>query len=660
MSQQAGLSISRWLEDRASLCPRAHTGSAPAIDQADKTPSGIAQNWTCEVFPKVQSRPVELTSSRTRPDCIAASAGKVNALVPGLELENYSMSELSRCSAIYSTEKASDLVSNLKLETSTRCGSGHSSMVNSALGSHIQNLSPGLVIKEVPTTKNHPTGKQGRFLRIGTLIDIQKQIKEPFLHGEQPGNVVGGLVCRVPSSLTEKRRSLGASHGTACLTRRLVTQQLRPSSINDTLVALRSANVPLETAPWRDPGEHPGGLGMLDYVIDGNYHNNKNSETMRPPTESSDHAFFSPFGTFETGSQLMEEFHWMTGQRKCVTEDSRSRPSAISTGPQLSPLQATNGSLGNARRAGKPSRKRSTSESSSHDNDPSEGEHGSIHNFTTLRRLACPYFKKNQLRYASWRACPGPGEHLYRKHALPLQCPRCYAEFTCEDVLDVHLRAPHQCLTKKKELREGVSHEQTRLLRRRKRKRHQQSDVEDWKEIWRILFPEDPESAIPSPYYEYDIKGATNGLNDSPLEDRSENLGSEITRHEIFLQEEVPRRVRQRLQDIADAGMQSNIFVSGANQIAEIVRDCQNEVFQDFRLGGGHEAEYSTSSPIHGESSLTDLPNQQATNVDGGDLDSLGDMVLPNFLAESHPLPEADSWIEELCFNYSAIEEWSR
>ncbi|OCK79198.1 hypothetical protein K432DRAFT_355440 [Lepidopterella palustris CBS 459.81] len=132
------------------------------------------------------------------------------------------------------------------------------------------------------------------------------------------------------------------------------------------------------------------------------------------------------------------------------------------------------------------------------------------------RKLACPYFKRNPRKYQKFRSCPGPGwdtvhrlkEHLYRRHALPLRCPRCYQPFQNDAALNEHHRARQGCEVREEDPTEGFDKEQENKLKSRKRRQPDRSEEDRWRHVYRILFPDDIPSAMPSPckFYLY-IKG---------------------------------------------------------------------------------------------------------------------------------------------------------
>jgi hypothetical protein len=152
-------------------------------------------------------------------------------------------------------------------------------------------------------------------------------------------------------------------------------------------------------------------------------------------------------------------------------------------------------------------------------------------------KFACPYFKRNPKKYRKWTSCPGPGwnevhrvkyvsfescplfllsypfpmsalfstdtlcrTHLYRRHQLPIQCPRCWTVFKTDDQRQLHLQQEPPCAVQPNQmLHEGFTKDQEKRLRSRKKTQADTIDEAKWREIYMILFPDDDLGAIPSP-----------------------------------------------------------------------------------------------------------------------------------------------------------------
>ena len=90
-------------------------------------------------------------------------------------------------------------------------------------------------------------------------------------------------------------------------------------------------------------------------------------------------------------------------------------------------------------------------------------------------------------------------EHLYRNHSLPIFCRRCYTIFKADSLLDDHQRAIEPCKMRPKENIEGFDKLQLERLRSRKKSQTEPSEEDKWREVYRILFPIDDASSMPSP-----------------------------------------------------------------------------------------------------------------------------------------------------------------
>lgn len=130
-------------------------------------------------------------------------------------------------------------------------------------------------------------------------------------------------------------------------------------------------------------------------------------------------------------------------------------------------------------------------------------------------KFACPYFKYNQAKYRMWRSCPGPGwttvhrikEHIYRKHVLPIRCPRCHQVFETDGLKDEHISQAERCVRAEDgSPPEGIDADKERLLRSRKGKNKEASEAEKWNDMYLILFPEADPTRLPSPC-KFDSRG---------------------------------------------------------------------------------------------------------------------------------------------------------
>ncbi|KUI56146.1 hypothetical protein VP1G_03445 [Cytospora mali] len=202
---------------------------------------------------------------------------------------------------------------------------------------------------------------------------------------------------------------------------------------------------------------------------------------------------------------------------------------------------------------------------------------------TEVKRLACPFFKRNPHRYKDQGKCVGPGwstvhrlkEHLYRRHCLPVHCLRCHEVFPDNASLERHsqLRDPCQLRVGVKAL-EGITSSQEKQLR--SRKRSDKTEEEKWRDVYRICFPlrddEDP-TPIPSPYFELPTPADGSG---------GPGQVSDMARYDEYMSRELPRRVRRALELRIEQEF-SPVEESLRRQLPDIVRGLYRTLSEDFR-----------------------------------------------------------------------------
>jgi hypothetical protein len=78
----------------------------------------------------------------------------------------------------------------------------------------------------------------------------------------------------------------------------------------------------------------------------------------------------------------------------------------------------------------------------------------------------------------------------------PLECPRCYRDFTNISALNEHQRATQTCELRERSATEEITKKQEKQLRKRNND-SSQSEEDKWRDVYKILFPGDAE--VPSP-----------------------------------------------------------------------------------------------------------------------------------------------------------------
>lgn len=152
-----------------------------------------------------------------------------------------------------------------------------------------------------------------------------------------------------------------------------------------------------------------------------------------------------------------------------------------------------------------PKRKRTNGDD---DGDEESSKPQRIDRGLEIRMLACPFFKRNPLKYGhrKWKSCAYPGyesmhrlkEHIERRHSLPeYQCRRCRVDLKTSEALEAHsqqLQACTPCIV----AQDGLNQDQLKRIKSKKGTRKNKSDVDRWNDVYVIAFPHDQDR--PNPY----------------------------------------------------------------------------------------------------------------------------------------------------------------
>jgi hypothetical protein len=127
----------------------------------------------------------------------------------------------------------------------------------------------------------------------------------------------------------------------------------------------------------------------------------------------------------------------------------------------------------------------------------------------------------------------------------------------------------------------------------------QQSEEDKWKGVYRILFPDDDEDRMPSPYIEYQAQGIP-------------NLTSNVTRFQEFSRLELPRLVRQTLEVVVEQEAQP-LEEKLKDRLVNIVKECQTQLFSMFD-GSIESGNDETAPPIPSNTAPDLKPSSQHSN----------------------------------------------
>ena len=166
--------------------------------------------------------------------------------------------------------------------------------------------------------------------------------------------------------------------------------------------------------------------------------------------------------------------------------------------------------------------------------------------------------------------------------------------FDCDRLLQNHLRADQPCRVLDLPPLEGVDASQEKLLRSRKKTHKDWSEAEKWADAYRILFPRTDTANIPSPCQQPLQRRTTPPTNERCAdfeadydysmkeEDSQVNTSSDLESFEQYLKEELPKTVRRALEARVDQAV-NPVEETLRDQIVDIVRDCQTQLFEDYR-----------------------------------------------------------------------------
>lgn len=182
-------------------------------------------------------------------------------------------------------------------------------------------------------------------------------------------------------------------------------------------------------------------------------------------------------------------------------------------------------------------------------------------------------------------------EHLYRRHLLPPQCHRCCTTFTNDLALREHQRDPSGCELREQIPLEGFDKEQEKRMKSKKGSQMHHSEIEKWKAVYRILFPDDHDADMPSPCKLHHSSSLdAQMLIDEDIEYKRNTASaaesSSSTRFQEFSRLELPRLVRRTLESIIEHEAQP-LEDRLKERLVDIVRQCQMQLETMFQTAAG-------------------------------------------------------------------------
>ncbi|KAI1866743.1 hypothetical protein JX265_002288 [Neoarthrinium moseri] len=166
------------------------------------------------------------------------------------------------------------------------------------------------------------------------------------------------------------------------------------------------------------------------------------------------------------------------------------------------------------------------------------------------------------------------------------------------------------------------------LLRKRKKGTKEVSEVEKWREVYTILFPDTPKDEIPFPCESLSLElndaCISNGCEDYEQCDahRPQPISNDLAQYEQFLLRETPPRLRRFLEHELENNL-NIIEESLKRKVMECFKHLQVELLREFRLtqpiATSESANSSEQAPIQAdrETGMEASPNDSwLTNLD--------------------------------------------
>jgi hypothetical protein len=166
---------------------------------------------------------------------------------------------------------------------------------------------------------------------------------------------------------------------------------------------------------------------------------------------------------------------------------------------------------------------------------------------TSQKSLACPYLKLDPIKYRKCCAykltkIKNVKQHLYRRHAPPHYCQRCFSTFKDDASRKTHVNS---CQSEGTTVLDGISYYQRELLRQKSKAGL--SDADKWFAIWKLLFPgrRPPISA----YLNTDLSLEMRGLQEYCLQRGPALLREQLQSNQWWLSQELDAEQQQVAQE---------------------------------------------------------------------------------------------------------------
>jgi hypothetical protein len=194
---------------------------------------------------------------------------------------------------------------------------------------------------------------------------------------------------------------------------------------------------------------------------------------------------------------------------------------------------------------------------------------------------------------------------------------------------------------------EGITPEQERRLRSKKKTSPNQGEADRWKDIYKLLFPNED---IPSPCkgsQKTDKGEPSDKLTDfEPLQEETAMSpdSRDLASYENYIRRELPRLVRSNIEEAVRREMQP-LEASLINNLVGIIQDCQDRVFRSYRETQGISSEPQMQQSIDPEAPLSSMPPDGHQNRVGSNSRPLNPSSAPqsNFIDTIFETPPQSS-----------------
>ena len=310
---------------------------------------------------------------------------------------------------------------------------------------------------------------------------------------------------------------------------------------------------------------------------------------------------------------LIRVLHRLLGEWRAVvtshaSPSATSNPASSSTGSSIGQASAP------SQLAAAQKRKQPSSDDEDGDGDASFNPPGKKPKAqsTPKKPFACPFWKKEPEKY---RECfsrklsriKAVKQHITRQHTPAFYCQRCLVVFDDLASQRNHVMATPPCLPCPLGKLDGVTNEQQRLLCRKSKRWH--TDTQQWFAIWDILFDCLPRPA--SPFMDFELSQDFSAFVEFCQRRGSAVLAEELETSDIW--DSPADNRRQRLLDIVQTGFRSIFAQFGPTRssasifVPDIGTSISDSIITTFERG----TLASSSSPSAANETLSML------NLDG-------------------------------------------